>query len=1698
MAGLYFTVGADFQKLQKLKRDIDDLKAKLRGMDQAADPKEFARLEKQLARLSREFDREAVAAQRAGAMTARAGREASAAATDFGRFQNILMKIGGTTALVGLGKQIIDVRNQFQQLEIAFGTMLKSTEKASALMKDLTKFAAETPFGLQSAASGAKQLLAYGSTADTVIKELTMLGDVAAGTGQQIGDLVYLYGTLRTQGRAYLMDIRQFAGRGIPIYDELAKVLNTSKDKVNEFVSAGKVGFKEVEQAFRNMTAQGGLYGGLMEEQSKSIGGRIEALKDNIDSIFNSIGKDSEGIIYKSIDGLNTLVENYETIGKILVGLIATYGLYKAAIITTNAIKPVQMAKTYEAQAAALSKLLTGEQVHKISQLGLVQGSAEHVAAIRAEITATAESAKAKLQEEQINLQTLRTKRAEAEQTWMTARAKTEAAKQELASAIATAQAEAEASLQKKMAIESEKQSRAALRIVKLQEQKDAAIAQATALKEKNASAEKIAAKNKEIASIQAKIAAARQEEIQHGRNVAAMRAEIKAGVNYLANKNVQTLSNKVNTLSEKENAAATVHSGYIKQMVGSKVLIKKLATQADTAATVQNTAATVANTTATGALAATKTRLWGATKNLFSVLVPNPYILATAAIVAMGYGIYKLATYTTAAEKAINQFNEEAGKEVIQLNGVFNAYKRANEGTEEKKKLLDIIKTKYGEYIRSLIDEKGRIIDIEAAQRLANKALKESIALKIRDAAISDITTKEIKKQAESLGGLRSVLAKTDGDEAANHIISKVGQIFSDENKSAKQAALEAQQYLENQGIQLNETAGLFGKSVGNYLNELMSSSQTIKNEKRNIENSFKGLIEGDPINIYVPEGKEAAKPTYADDYKKAKEEWEAAKKELAKIEKDKDKFTTEQYTAAKQREKNAKDSFEAVGGKTKTDKSAESAAEKARKSAQKDADERLKLYNDREKVDLDAYNAELENQQKQIDLLQDGFDKRRKQLSLNFDKEILTINKRVQELIQKQQEAERKQWDIDNPNGAKTPFTPTTKSMDDLFKVNPQIEQEITQSFVLARKAYNQGTADLLKSVLEQYQDFNTKRIELEKKYNEDLKFLEESRTEENKEKVDATIAQLKKQFKESMSTLNLEELQDNIDWSIVFGDLSRLSTDALESVRNKLQEYLKSSAGKMTKEDLKTLTDAIEQMNSVIADRSPLTEIKTGYAEYKEAVLEVAAAKEKLNGLEEGTEGHTAAVNELAAAEKKRRDSLLKMTKATNSIGKAGSQLVNSGKEIVDMLGDFGVSVDETVSKTLEGVGKIMSGLESIDISNPFSIITGSISVLTGLGSTIAGIFGGKNEISQAVFDRYESMMSLLDSIIARQKEILSSSAGSAAVNDTKEAISVIEKQINATKKLGLDFLNSGSGAGSHSYGRRQYDRLKKHRNEINKLGLDFDSWGDRITGIYNLTSDELILLQTKLPEAWNELNEETKGFLQTIIDSGENLEELQTQLNEILTGITFDSAKDSLKNFLTDADTTFESVAENFEGYMRDAISNIIIDSLLSDQIQNWYQNFANAMKDDALSDKELSSLRDEYLSIYENARKQYESALSAAGLDTAGSSSQQASKGVYQGMSQDTGDRLEARNTAIHMEIIKTGNNIITMSADVRNMTTQMIRVGELTEQSLHHMEEIKTIQLNSYYELKDINNNTKELYQMNERIGEMNDKLSRL
>lgn len=244
--------------------------------------------------------------------------------------------------------QMMQVRGQFQQTEMAFKTMLQSEEKADALMKQLIRTAAVTPFGVEDVTEGAKQLLAFNVAAEDVNKTLIGLGDVAAGMGLNLKDLVMLYGTTIAKGKMDTMDLYQFLNRGIPIADEIAKVMgldvtNAIKE-VQKQIKAGKVTSDIFIQAMQSMTAEGSKFGGLMEAQSKTITGQISNIEDAIEQMFNELGKSQEGVINTGLGVVSTLVENWETVGKVVMTVVAAYGAYKAAVIVLTAIEKTRIA----------------------------------------------------------------------------------------------------------------------------------------------------------------------------------------------------------------------------------------------------------------------------------------------------------------------------------------------------------------------------------------------------------------------------------------------------------------------------------------------------------------------------------------------------------------------------------------------------------------------------------------------------------------------------------------------------------------------------------------------------------------------------------------------------------------------------------------------------------------------------------------------------------------------------------------------------------------------------------------------------------------------------------------------------------------------------------------------------------------------------------------------------------------------------------------------------------------------------------------------------------------------------------------------------------------------------------------------------------------------------------------------------------
>lgn len=241
--------------------------------------------------------------------------------------------------LSGLPKQLINIRGEFQNLEIAYKTMLGSKAEADKLMAQVTKFAATTPFDLKGVASASKMLLAYGFAASDVTKVLTRLGDISAGLNIPLGELTELYGKTKVEGRVMAEDLNQYVGRGIPLIKLLADQFEVAESEVRGLVEQGKVGFPEVEKAIKKLTDSGGTFAGLMAEQSKGLLGLYSNFEDSIDQMFNKIGKEQEGLLAGSISFATTVVEHYEPILDVLKVIIATYGAYKAAVIATAAVQ---------------------------------------------------------------------------------------------------------------------------------------------------------------------------------------------------------------------------------------------------------------------------------------------------------------------------------------------------------------------------------------------------------------------------------------------------------------------------------------------------------------------------------------------------------------------------------------------------------------------------------------------------------------------------------------------------------------------------------------------------------------------------------------------------------------------------------------------------------------------------------------------------------------------------------------------------------------------------------------------------------------------------------------------------------------------------------------------------------------------------------------------------------------------------------------------------------------------------------------------------------------------------------------------------------------------------------------------------------------------------------------------------------------
>lgn len=767
-----------------------------------------------------------------------------------------------------------------------------------------------------------------------------------------------------------------------------------------------------------------------------------------------------------------------------------------------------------------------------------------------------------------------------------------------------------------------------------------------------------------------------------------------------------------------------------------------------------------------------------------------------------------------------------------------------------------------------------------------------------------------------------------------------------------------------------------------------------------------------------------------------------------------------------------------------------------------------------DKQRNERKRREQDLENQltQSRIDAMTEGEAKIRAQRELDNKKEIQDLERQREDYIRTEIELQRKAFDEQENLRAKQTKDYKKRTFDpSTVKVDTDAFGKIINNTILRQDIYPyQEEMKYWNEYLKEYGTFQQKKAAINEEYN--LK-ISEATTKGAKKS-------LEKEKENKLKEVNFEELKSSINFANIFGNLDAQSTEALVKMRDNLKEVINKAAKDIKPTDLKALQDAFKEIDLKITVRNPLRELKNSADNYRNATSAVIKAQEDLNTVIQGGEvitkeytdengklttrllTLTQAENNLAAAQSDRQKALSKLTQAANSIGQKGMEVVNAGNDVVGMLENFGVKVPEAISKTLDGIGQVMSGLERIDLTKPFSAITGAVSVLAGVGNTIAGLFsfgGADYSRYNEMVDEYNKLNEIWDELIDKKKEYIDMSYGPEAAKAGDEAIEIANKSIESYKILGRERLQSGASAGSHSIGVRIRNSMSQELwdqwDEFAKsIGKDPDFIGGRLSGLFDLTAEQLEKLKEEAPGFWSKLDGDVQNYLNKIIEGGERIEDIQKAVQEQLTQTSFDSLFDSFIDTLMDMDASSKDFADNFGEYMRKAVFTQMFVKGYEDELRKWYESFSAAMgKEGGITSSDIKDLREGWDTIVNGALEDRKAWEQIVGGGT--STSQESSKKGFATMSQDSADELNGRFTALQIagEEIKNQNQLQTMS--ILDLKAGMLSIGANTSGIKDIAGETRDLIRLSYEAITDIRDNTnvmvKPIQQMAADIAEV-------
>ena len=1099
--------------------------------------------------------------------------------------------------------------------------------------------------------------------------------------------------------------------------------------------------------------------------------------------------------------------------------------------------------------------------------------------------------------------------------------------------------------------------------------------------------------------------------------------------------------------------------------------------------------------------------------------MLTNPYVALTVVIGGLATTMWAMSDSTTAAARAQKEYNgikdaafKKEQEHKLKIEELLTAARDESLATLTRQKSLEELRKEYPKIFEQYDIERLKLENILKLKQKINEEDSRRSVQGRRD---------DYNALNQTIANQRRYLQLFDNPDLRKNMSDSDAEIWK--MFSGNQSYVQVREQMEKnsellkkyQKDMLDDNISAYKSNLKNYSKEKLEAELKLAQSSASKRNGFvvNGMmVKGGDLESVISSingalAKKKSPTTYKQDYEKAKKDWDDAKKKLSEIEKDKSKFTSKQYEEAKKRVETTEKAYKNLGGITGSSLTKQdNQTEKLRKQTDK--------YNallDKQSLEQQrsAEDLQMEVDEARIKAMDEGSAKTIAEMELNFEKEMQAIDRQKKDALRKKVEDARAAWEA-NPKKKGKSFDATDIKLsddeqnyyDELYKI----------AIISNEKIY--------KDLAEHYLSYADERLAIEKKFNDDISILQEARKKAEAKgdaseiaKIDRSVEKRTEIKNEDIFKLDAEQFKKNMNWEQVFGNLDKVSTDTLKKLKVNLKDFI-SSQKDLSPENLKELVDAIERIDDKVSERNPFEAMSVSFKSLKDATDAQREAQEAYNKtLKEGTDEEKK--NAKATLESAKNNKQKALSEATtilhHGVDEIG-QYVDAGNQVIGIMETLGTKTPEWLEGTMSGFGEMLDGLGSIDLMKPMSIVTGGLQTIKGALTSITSLGGVINWSGSNAKEVQDSINRLTDRNETLQTSIESLTDEIKASKGTK-SVAAYRSAYEYQKEQNSNYLNiAREQAGYHNshkswqyYMRWSAEDLKWIQQNVNKNFTGTSS-------LWELTPEEMEKLRSNV-DIWTKMQNAGKGGygervtdkLDDYIEQAGKLEELTDSLYEGLTGMSFDSMYDSFVSSLMDMEKSAEDVADDISKYFMQAMLSNAIGEQFSDKLRTWYDKFGEAMKDDGtLDNNERKELMDEYMGYVDEAMKLRDELAAATGYDKISqeSTSQSASSKGFQAMSQDTGEELNGRFTALQIAGEEIKNQNIIQSQSLNLLTVKADAILSMNTETRNIADDTRNLIAQSYLELVQISENTgaivKPIIQIQKDMAEVKNNTSKL